>query len=158
MVVDHNGLFIFIDPGFPGSYHDVTILRQSILLQNWRDFFEHTEEYFEYVLGDPGYAGEDMFIMRRIASREIEPGSEAVINAFNKKHAGLRIRVEWGIGGVKRKWKRLMKRFDSTKPKFSILFRSACLLTNFLHRRRMDMTAAEVDDGAGVGQGWADDF
>jgi DDE superfamily endonuclease len=36
VVVDHDGLFIFIDPGFPGSYHDVTVLRHSHLYENWR--------------------------------------------------------------------------------------------------------------------------
>jgi hypothetical protein len=44
--------------------------------------------------------------------------------------------VEWGIGGLKRIWKRLMKKFDNTKPRYSHLFKFGTLLTNFLHRRR----------------------
>jgi hypothetical protein len=29
VVIDHDGLFIYIDPGYPGSFHDVNCLRQS---------------------------------------------------------------------------------------------------------------------------------
>jgi hypothetical protein len=45
-----------------------------------------------------------------------------------------------GIGGLKKKWRWLMKRFDSTKPKYIILFKTKVIFTNFLHRRRMDFT------------------
>jgi hypothetical protein len=34
---------------------------------------------------------------------------------YNKNNASFKVRVEWGIGGLKSRWKRLMKRFDSTK-------------------------------------------
>lgn len=157
VIVDHDGLFIYVDSGFPGSYHDVTILRHSELHANWRNYFVHEDDYFQYLLGDPGYTGEDMYIMRRIGGREIDPCSEAVIDAFNSIHAGQRVCVEWGIGGLKRKWKRLMKRFDSTKPKFTFLFHSGCLLTNFIHRRRrnmaIDIGAQDGDDG-----GWEGDY
>jgi hypothetical protein len=33
----------------------------------------------------------------------------------NKNNASFRVRLEWGIGGLKSKWRRLMKIFDSTK-------------------------------------------
>jgi hypothetical protein len=39
VVVDHDGLFIYVDCGYPGSYHDVNILRHSSLMQNWREYF-----------------------------------------------------------------------------------------------------------------------
>jgi hypothetical protein len=54
--------------------------------------------------------------------------------------------VEWGIGGLKRKWRRLMKRLDNTKPRYSHMFKSRTLLTNFLHRRRMDFTYKVISD------------
>jgi len=158
VAVDHDGLFIFIDCGYPGSFHDITILRHSQLHANWRDHFVHEDNYFQYLLGDPGYTGEDMYIMRRVARREIEAGSEAVIDAFNSMHAGRRVRVEWGIGGLKRKWKRLMKQFDSTKPKFALIFRSACLLTNFIHRRRQNMKIVLDADDDNEGGGWDGDY
>jgi len=159
VVVDHDGLFIYVDCGYPGSFHDVSILRHCTLMQEWRSYFTHEDHYFEYLLGDPGYVGEDMIIMRRISDREIPAGSEDVVDAFNRVHAGVRIRVEWGIGGMKRKWKRMMKRFDATKSKYPTLFQSACILTNFLHRRRKNMT---MEDGGifenEAEQGWDGDY
>lgn len=52
VIVDHFGLFIFIDPSYPGSIHDVKCLRKSEFFKKWRRYFTHTEEYFEYLLGD----------------------------------------------------------------------------------------------------------
>ena len=162
VVVDHNGLFVYVDIGYPGKFHDVNILRLSDLFKQWRAFFTHNDEYFEYLLGDPGYVGEDMFIMRRIGQRELagaEDGDELAIHQYNKMHAGLRVRVEWGIGGLKRKFKRLMKRFDNTKEKFSHLFVAGCILTNFIHRRRMDMQCIIIGDGPDIDNvGWDGDY
>ena len=161
VVVDHFGLFIYVEAGFPGAYHDINVLRRSELAANWRDFFTHRDDYFEYILGDPGYQGLEAFVMRRVAPRELEENhDETAVNAYNKMHAGYRVRVEWGIGGLKQKWRRLMKRFDATKPKFHHLFRSAAILTNFLHRRRRDLSFAIVGPrNPGVGEGgWEGDF
>ena len=52
VVVDHDGLFIYVDAGYPGSFHDISILKASCLYKNWRNYFTHELEYFEYVLGD----------------------------------------------------------------------------------------------------------
>jgi hypothetical protein len=46
VVVDHRGLFIYMDFGYPCSYHDVTILHQSKLHKDWCQFFLHGDEYF----------------------------------------------------------------------------------------------------------------
>jgi hypothetical protein len=54
--------------------------------------------------------------------------------------------VEWGIGGLKRKWRRFMKRFDNTKTRYSHLFKSRVLFINFLPRRRMDFTYEVIGD------------
>ena len=125
-----------------------------IIYKNWRQFFTHNDDYFEYLLGDPGYVGEEMFIMRRLGRREIpEDGDMEVIDAFNAMHAGYRVRVEWGIGGLKRKWKIFMQTFESSRDRFPHLFRSAAILTNFLQRRRSDMTA-ELEEGFGENAGW----
>jgi hypothetical protein len=47
VMVDHNGLFTYIDIGYPGKFHDVNILRHLALYRDWRAFFEHCDEYFE---------------------------------------------------------------------------------------------------------------
>lgn len=62
IVVDHDGLIIYLDPGYPGSYHDVTILRQSELYQNWRQYFEHDDDSFEYVMGDRKHISTHFFV------------------------------------------------------------------------------------------------
>ncbi len=88
-----------------------------------------------------------MFIMWRIGRQEIILNANMdAVHAYNKMHVGYMVQVEWGIGGLKRKWKRLMKRFDSTKPRYSRLFKYGTLLINFMHRRRMDLTYEVIGD------------
>jgi hypothetical protein len=64
--LDHIGLFIYIDFFYPGFYHDVSILQPFSIYQQWQQYFIHDDEYFEFLLGDPMYMGEEMFIMWRI--------------------------------------------------------------------------------------------
>jgi hypothetical protein len=82
-----------------------------------------------------------------IRQQELMPNVDhAKMRAYNKMHASFRVQVEWGISGLKRKWRCLMKRFDSIKPKYAQSFRVATLLTNFLHKRHMDLTYEVVGD------------
>jgi hypothetical protein len=70
-------------------------------------FFVHIDDYFEYLLGDPSYLGEDMFIMCMIGRCEIIFNvSMHIINAYNKMCVGHKIKVEWGIGGFEHKWRK----------------------------------------------------
>lgn len=43
--------------GYPGSFHNVTILRHSQLYHEPQTRFDHTIDYFEYLLGDLGNKG-----------------------------------------------------------------------------------------------------
>jgi len=91
--------------------------------------------------------GEEMFIMQIIGQWELTLYVDHVtIQAYNKMHASFKVQVEWGIGGLKRKWKHFMNRFDSTKPKYVHLFQTTTFLSNFLHRRHMDFTYEVVGD------------
>ncbi len=54
--------------------------------------------------------------------------------------------LEQGIGGLKKKWKCLMKRFNSTQPKFTHIFQVTTILTSFLHKRCMDLMYEVVGD------------
>lgn len=163
VIVDHHGLFIYIDSTYPGSFHDVSCLRASQLHGTWRDHFVHNDmdQAFEYVLGDPGYDGTEMYIMRRIQGLEIGEGiSQEVVHTWNKMQDGYRIQVEWGIGGLKQKWGRLMKRFDNRRPRFRHFFEAAAKLTNFLHRRHMDfdkVVPQEREENEDQ-YGWGGDF
>ncbi len=53
-----------------------------------------------------------------------------------------------------------MKRLDSTKPKYIILFRVAVILTNFLHICQMDFTFEMIGEQLPnlVNHGWDGNF
>ncbi len=63
-----------------------------------------------------------------------------VVQTFNKMLASFRVEMELGIGGSKKKWRCLMKKFDSTKSKYTYLFRIIDLFINFLRMRCMEFT------------------
>jgi len=63
-----------------------------------------------------------------------------IINAYNNIHVRYIMQMAWGIGELKRKWKLLMKRFDSTKPTYIVLFKTTTILRNFLHKCQVDFT------------------
>ena len=93
------------------------------------------------------YLSEDKFIMRWIGIQELPLHANLpMVEAYNKKHAGKHVNLEWGIGGLKRKWHRLMILYDSTKSKYNTLFQSVALLTNFLHRRQLDYTTEVLEN------------
>jgi hypothetical protein len=70
------------------------------------------------------------------------------------------MQVEWGIRSLKRKWKKLVKRFDSTKSKFNHLFQYNVLLINFLHRRKRDLTYEVIGEHLPnlTNYGWIGDY
>ncbi len=48
----------------------------------------HTNEYFEYLLDDLGYMGENMFIMCHSGQHELALGVDLdVVSAYNKMYA-----------------------------------------------------------------------
>lgn len=102
-----------------------------------------------------GYLGADMFIMRRVDNREAAHVGGPAMNAYNRIHVGRRIQVEWGIGGLKMKWRVLQNRFKVRRVKFFIIFQACCILTNFIHRRRKNMAIVEV--GEAHGGAWAEE-
>ncbi len=54
--------------------------------------------------------------MKRIRRCEVGHNVDYdVIKAYNKMHVTYGVEMEWKIGGSKKKWRWLMKRFDSTK-------------------------------------------
>jgi hypothetical protein len=47
VIGDHRGLFIYMDVGYSGLYHDVIILCILDMHKNWHRFCVHEDEYFE---------------------------------------------------------------------------------------------------------------
>jgi hypothetical protein len=82
--------------------------------------------------------GEEMFVMHWLGKWELMLRVDLyVIKVYKKMHvARLKVRVKWGIGKFKCKWKTLMKHFDSIKEKYNHLFIAIALLINFLHKCR----------------------
>jgi hypothetical protein len=66
VVVDHHGLFIDLNLKYLKSYHEVNILCQSDIYKSWHQYFVHADEYFEFLLGDLGYTGKDLFMLRHM--------------------------------------------------------------------------------------------
>jgi hypothetical protein len=86
--MDHCELSIYLDLGYPRSYHDISIFHQSNIHKSWRYYFIHTNEYFEYLSGNLGYMGEDMFVMHHIKRRELVFKVRVnVVKLYNKIHA-----------------------------------------------------------------------
>jgi hypothetical protein len=85
--------------------------------------------------------GGRVFIMKKMGKWKLPPNVDhGVVHAYNKMRVGFKVQVEWGIGGLKWKWKCLMKIFDSTKPKFSHLFQATCSLHHLSWWLPMDFT------------------
>lgn len=90
-----------------------------------------------------------MFILRRVDLREDVGVVRPVFNAFNERHAGKRIQVEWGIGGLKMKWRNLQSSFLMRRPNFQIIMWRCCILTNFQHRQRMNLQKTDLGNVEG---------
>ena len=71
------------------------------------------------------------------------------------EHAGRRIKVEWGIGGLKMKWRILNGVFRARRVKYAVIMKACCILTNLLHRRRMDLNMEDL--GNARGGAWKDE-
>jgi hypothetical protein len=85
--------------------------------------------------------GEEMFVMHRLGRWELAPrhDSEAV-HAYNKMREGYKVQVKWGIWRFQAQMEKLMKIFNSTKPKYNHLFRAIVIIINFPHRCHLDFT------------------
>ncbi len=68
------------------------------------------------------------------------------MRTYNKMYETFRLQVKRGVGKQKRKWKHYLKNFDSTKQKYSNMFRIAILMINFLHMKCMDFTYEVIGD------------
>ncbi len=70
-VIDHCGLFIYLYSEYPFCMQDVTILCEYDLYKKWCGCFMHTNDYFEYLLGNLGYIDEEMFAMHNLGSMNL---------------------------------------------------------------------------------------
>jgi hypothetical protein len=105
------------------------------------------DDYFEYLLGDPSCMGEEIFVMCWLGRQELGPRHDSkAMHAYNKMHVNYKVQIGWGIGGLKCKWRKFMKIFDSTKPKYNHLFKVAIILTCFLHKCHLDFIVKVISN------------
>ncbi len=58
-----------------------------LINKKWCQYFVHTNEYFEYLLGDLSYMGKDMFVMCYIGKHEMTfKVNLDAIKVYNKMH------------------------------------------------------------------------
>lgn len=121
--------------------------------------FTRTPTYAEYLLGDPGYIGENSYIMHAFAWHEV-PDNNArndrlppAFKVFNKRFAGKRVQVEWGIGALKTLVPILTRVFPFHRKYFADVFVAGCRLHNMVRKERMNMVGliedVRVVDGVG---------
>jgi hypothetical protein len=98
-IVDNQGLFIYINTRYMGSYHNVTILWHYDIYTNWCNHFTHTIENFKYLLGDSIYMGEKMFIMWWIGGCKLSWDAHpwGMVNAYYSMHVGYKVKLKWDI-------------------------------------------------------------
>jgi hypothetical protein len=65
--------------------------------------FDPLDEYFEYLFGGSKiFGGINVHVMKRMKKQKFPLDvNHGVIWAYNKMHVGFRVRMEWGIGGLK---------------------------------------------------------
>lgn len=147
MVVDHHVLFIYLDIKFPSFFHDINILWKSNLFTKYCQVFVHVNKYFECLLENPNYMDERIFMMWHLGRRELVLKHNLdVMHAYKTSTCTYKVKVEWEIGGLKQKWERLMKCFDSTKEVYIHLFQAIIILTNFLHKHHLNFTYKIIND------------
>lgn len=100
------------------------------------------------------------YVVRRLQCHEVlENADNDAINASIKMHACFRVRVEWGIGSLKQKWRRFMKRCDLTRCTYIYIFIVACYLTTCLQNRYLDFIYMVLEcNEDGDDDGWDGDL
>jgi hypothetical protein len=73
VIVCYDGLFMHIDIGYPGSFHNATILRHFQFCLEWLIMFTNTDDHSKYLWGHLVYEGKDMFIMHWTCVHKVHP-------------------------------------------------------------------------------------
>jgi hypothetical protein len=82
------------------------------------------------------------------------------MQTYKKKSARYKVCMEWGIGALKWKWKRLMDHFDFTKENYNHFFQIVTIFINFLHTCQLDFTFKVIGTQTEhlIDYGWDGDF
>lgn len=95
VIVSHGVLFIHLNLGLLGSFHDVMILRHSDFYRRCRAHLIHANGYLEYLLGDLDYIGKNMFKIWRLGTVDVPLDmDDGALTTYNKMHVDYRVREE----------------------------------------------------------------
>jgi DDE superfamily endonuclease len=144
-VIDNGCRFIYVDAVFAGSSHNVRCLRNTELYKNWRNHLrnDNMDVTQEYLLGDPGYMGWRCTYCDVRTDVSVQ-GTNPVVDAFDRRPSARTVQVEWGIGGLKNRFKSFISWCQSRRGLFAPMFEACCRLTNFINRSRMDFSIMDV--------------
>jgi hypothetical protein len=71
-------------------------------------------------------------------------GTNTVVDAFDRRPSARTVQVEWGIGGLKNRFKSFISWCQSRRSLFAPMFEACCRLANFINRSRMDFSIMDV--------------
>ncbi|TWW54742.1 hypothetical protein D4764_0223880 [Takifugu flavidus] len=118
---DHQGLFIDIFTGYPGSVHDARVLRNCPL---YVQGLYPPEGYC--IVGDGGYPCMSRPIALVTPYRE--PVANMMVARFNRHHAKARSVIERAFGIMKTRWRAIFFKALEVKPAFATKVVACCTI------------------------------
>ena len=152
-IVDGRKIFMDIAAGFPGSLHDVRVLRNSSIY----DRAEHGDVLAApiHVIGgheiQPYLVGDSAYPLSRWLQKPYPEGTRDPSEIqFNKQLSAARVKVECAFGIVKGRWRILSFIEEASVARVSKIIVACAVLHNFciLHRDEWDFHGGDDrDDG-----------
>lgn len=60
-----------------------------------RTWFDHTNDYFEYLSGGLGFKSKDVFVMLQMGVHKVPPSvDDLALKSYNRMHASYQVQVE----------------------------------------------------------------
>ncbi|CAG8677124.1 12828_t:CDS:1, partial [Dentiscutata heterogama] len=126
-VIDHRGIFLNYDLGYPASVHDAKVFRNSSLYRCRNQLFEETD----YVLADSAYP----ISLNIIPSFKDPSGLDKNQKiAFNQKHSKSRVVVEQAFGRLKSRFRLLQELRTKNTKMATDLIEISLILYNILEK------------------------
>ncbi|XP_074313991.1 uncharacterized protein LOC141649195 [Silene latifolia] len=142
-------IFTFINVGWEGSAHDLTVWRDSLTASKY--VFPHPPEG-KYYLVDSGYLNTigylspicDPNVRSHLPEFKHEPPI-GMVEHFNYRHSSLRMKVECSFGQLKKRWK-VLKTMPQMLPKYQMSIIVSCFtLHNFIRMHKLGMPIVQHD-------------
>lgn len=99
--------------------------------------------------------GLDNFVLRRLnKSESAEAVKIPIPKSLKRLYVVYRVGVEWGIGGLKIKFKRFVQALPNRIPLLSAMLRAAAILTNFIQLHMHDFSILLEGEAGGEDLEW----